>query len=111
MLVIYGSCSSTAADKKLQVAGALWSIRAMLRLPKIFKTNARYVVLVRPGPYVKALLHMMRPFKGAVDGGSDFFQKLRIVDSAEEIAQVTEGEVKLEDTGSFRRFWQFTKDL
>ena len=46
-----------------------------------------------------------------MDGGDDFFKKLRIVESAEDIAKVTEGELQLDQTGSFKRFWQFTKDI
>lgn len=45
------------------------------------------------------------------DGGAEFFRKLHIVDRAEDIAEVTSGEVKLEDTGSFRKFYNFIRDI
>jgi len=77
----------TARKAKLP---SLWIMGAYQSLPRPFRKNVQYVILVRPTGFLKAILAFMRPFVSRKAG-----RKIKTVESLEEIGVATGGEVTL----------------
>lgn len=81
----------TARKAKLP---SFWIMGAYQSLPRPYRKNVQYVVLVRPTGFLKAILAFMRPFVSRKAG-----RKIKTVDRLEEIGEVTGGEVTMHHLG------------
>jgi len=81
----------TARKAKLP---SFWIMGAYHSLPRPYRKNVQYVVLVRPTGFLKAILAFMRPFVSRKAG-----RKIKTVDRLEEIGEVTGGEVTMHHLG------------
>jgi hypothetical protein len=59
-----------------------------------FRKNVQYVILVRPSAFLRAMLAFMRPFVSKKAG-----KKVKVVNSLDEVAEATGGEVGLAHMG------------
>jgi len=75
----------TAKKAKLPT---FWIMGAYQSLPRPFRKNVQYVILVRPSGFLRAILAFMRPFVSRKAG-----RKIKMVESLEEIGEATSGEV------------------
>ena len=82
----------TAEKAKLPT---FWIMGAYQTLPRPFRKNVQYVILVRPSRFLKAILAFMRPFVSKKAG-----RKIKVVESLEELGEVTSGEVTMHHLGT-----------
>jgi hypothetical protein len=73
---------------------SLWIMGAYQSLPRPYRKNVQYVLLVRPSPFLRAVLAFMRPFVSRKAG-----RKIRAVESLAELAAATGGEVGVPHLG------------
>jgi len=81
----------TARKAKLPT---FWIMGAYQTLPRPFRKNVQYIILVRPSGFLKAILKFMRPFVSKKAA-----RKIKLVDSLEEIAESTGSEVTMHHLG------------
>lgn len=81
----------TARKAKLP---SLWIMGAYQSLPRPYRKNVQFVVLVRPSAFLRAVLNFMKPFVSKKAG-----RKIKLVDSLEEIGEATGGEVTMSHLG------------
>ena len=81
----------TARKAKLP---SFWIMGAYQTLPRPYRKNVQYVILVKPSGFLKAMLAFMRPFVSKKAG-----KKIKAVDTLEEIGESTGGEVTLHHLG------------
>ena len=81
----------TARKAKLPT---FWIMGAYQTLPRPFRKNVQYIILVRPSGFLKAILRFMRPFVSKKAA-----RKIKLVDSLEEIAESTGSEVTMHHLG------------
>jgi len=81
----------TARKAKLP---SLWIMGAYQTLPRPYRKNVQYVILVRPSGFLKAVLRFMRPFVSKKAG-----KKIKVVEDASELGEVTGGEVTVHHLG------------
>lgn len=73
---------------------SFWIMGAYQSLPRPYRKNVQYVILVRPSGFLRAILAFMRPFVSKKAG-----KKVKLVDRLEDIAQETGGEVSMHHLG------------
>jgi hypothetical protein len=81
----------TARKAKLP---SFWIMGAYQTLPRPYRKNVQYVILVKPSGFLKAMLAFMKPFVSKKAG-----RKIKAVDTLEEIGESTGGEVTLHHLG------------
>lgn len=81
----------TAEKAKLPT---FWIMGAYQTLPRPFRKNVQYIILVRPSGFLRAILAFMRPFVSKKAG-----RKIKLVESLEEIGEATSGEVTMHHLG------------
>ena len=81
----------TAKKAKLPT---FWIMGAYQSLPRPYRKNVQYIILVRPSAFLKAILAFMRPFVSKKAG-----RKIKVVESVEEIGEATSGEVTMHHLG------------
>eukprot|EP00890_Picochlorum_soloecismus_P003325 jgi/Picsp_1/3994/NSC_01506-R1_bcl2 adenovirus e1b 19kd interacting protein like len=81
----------TARKAKLPT---FWIMGAYQTLPRPFRKNVQYIILVRPSGFLKAILKFMRPFVSKKAA-----RKIKLVDSLGEIAESTGNEVTMHHLG------------
>lgn len=81
----------TARKAKLP---SFWIMGAYQTLPRPYRKNVQYVILVKPSGFLKAMLSFMRPFVSKKAG-----RKIKAVDTLEEIGEKTGGEVTIHHLG------------
>lgn len=72
-----------------------WIMGAYQALPRPFRKNVQYIILVRPSGFLRAILAFMRPFVSKKAG-----RKIKLVESLEEIGEATSGEVTMHHLGA-----------
>jgi hypothetical protein len=72
-----------------------WIMGAYQALPRPFRKNVQYIILVRPSGFLRAILAFMRPFVSKKAG-----RKIKLVESLEEIEEATSGEVTMHHLGA-----------
>lgn len=72
-----------------------WIMGAYQALPRPFRKNVQYVILVRPSGFLRAILAFMRPFVSKKAG-----RKIKLVETLEEIGEATSGEVTMHHLGA-----------
>lgn len=82
----------TARKAKLP---SLWIMGAYQTLPRPYRKNVQYVVLVRPSAFLKAVLKFMRPFVSNKAG-----RKIKVVEDVTELGDATGGEVTMHHLGA-----------
>lgn len=70
---------------------SLWIMGAYQSLPRPYRKNVQYVILVRPSGFLRAVLMFMRPFVSKKAG-----RKIKLVDRLEDISIETGGEVTMQ---------------
>ncbi|GAB4819641.1 hypothetical protein N2152v2_006687 [Parachlorella kessleri] len=80
---------------KKAVLPSMWIMGAYRTLPRPFRKNVQYIILVRPSGFLRAILAFMRPFVSNKAG-----RKIRAVDSVQEIGDATGGEVTVQHLGA-----------
>ncbi|KDD71340.1 hypothetical protein H632_c5259p0, partial [Helicosporidium sp. ATCC 50920] len=73
---------------------SMWIMGAYTTLPRPFKKNVKWILLVRPSGFLKAVLALLRPLLSAKAG-----RKIRQVAHVREIESATDGEVALAHLG------------
>jgi hypothetical protein len=81
----------TAKKAKLPT---FWIMGAYQSLPRPYRKNVQYIILVRPSAFLKAILAFMRPFVSKKAA-----RKIKVVESVEEIGDSTSGEVTMHHLG------------
>jgi hypothetical protein len=81
----------TARKAKLP---SFWIMGAYQTLPRPYRKNVQFVILVKPSGFLKAMLAFMKPFVSKKAG-----RKIKAVDSLEEIGGKTGGEVTMHHLG------------
>ena len=81
----------TARKAKLP---SLWIMGAYQALPRPYRKNVQYVLLVRPTAFLKAVLRFMSPFVSKKAG-----RKIKVVEDVRELGEATGGEVTLHHLG------------
>ena len=81
----------TARKAKLP---SFWIMGAYQSLPRPFRKNVQYVILVKPSAFLRAVVAFMRPFVSQKAG-----KKIKAVESLEEIGAATGGEVTMQHLG------------
>jgi Divergent CRAL/TRIO domain len=81
----------TARKAKLP---SFWIMGAYQTLPRPYRKNVQYVILVKPSGFLKAMLAFMRPFVSKKAG-----RKIKAVDILEEMGEATGGEVTVHHLG------------
>ncbi|KAG7672522.1 hypothetical protein Ndes2437B_g02488 [Nannochloris sp. 'desiccata'] len=81
----------TARKAKLP---SFWIMGAYQTLPRPYRKNVQYVILVKPSGFLKAMLSFMKPFVSKKAG-----RKIKAVDTLEDIGESTGGEVTLHHLG------------
>lgn len=81
----------TARKAKLP---SFWIMGAYQTLPRPYRKNVQYVILVKPSGFLKAMLAFMKPFVSKKAG-----RKIKAVDTLEEIGENTGGEVTIHHLG------------
>ena len=74
-----------------------WILGAYQSLPRPFRKNVQYIILVKPSGFLRAILAFMRPFVSTKAS-----RKIKLVESLEEIEVATEREVTISSLGSYR---------
>ena len=72
----------------------MWVMGAYTTLPRPFRKNVKRIVLVRPTPFLRAMLTLLRPLMSAKAA-----RKITQADSLRDVARATEGEVQLDSLG------------
>lgn len=73
---------------------SLWIMGAYQSLPRPYRKNVQYVILVRPSAFLRAVLAFMRPFVSKKAG-----RKIKTVESLDELSGATGGEVGVPHLG------------
>ena len=73
-----------------------WILGAYQSLPRPFRKNVQYIILVNPSGFLRAIMAFMRPFVSAKAG-----KKIKMVESIAEIEVATEREVTQSSLGSY----------
>ncbi len=73
-----------------------WILGAYQSLPRPFRKNVQFIILVKPSGFLRAIMAFMRPFVSAKAA-----RKIKLVESVEEIEVATEREVTRSSLGSY----------
>jgi len=73
-----------------------WILGAYQSLPRPFRKNVQYIILVKPSGFLRTIMAFMRPFVSTKAA-----RKIKLVESVEEIEEATEREVTQSSLGSY----------
>lgn len=72
-----------------------WVLGAYQGLPRPFRKNVQYIVMVKPSGFLRAIISFMRPFVSKKAA-----RKIKLLEKVEDVAEATDGEVTLQHLGA-----------
>jgi len=72
-----------------------WVLGAYQGLPRPFRKNVQYIIMVKPSGFLRAIMSFMRPFVSKKAA-----RKIKLLEKVEDIADATDGEVTLQHLGA-----------
>ena len=72
-----------------------WVLGAYQGLPRPFRKNVQYIIMVKPSGFLRAIMSFMRPFVSKKAA-----RKIKLLEKVEDVAEATDGEVTLQHLGA-----------